>query len=90
MTDSHSCHIVVNLSKRRLSYFEGDQLVKEYPIGIGKASTPTPVGTYSVIAKVSKPKAAGLGTRCLHLSGTTACIHGTDDPSSIGGLVSGG
>ena len=87
---SNDCHILVNLSTRRLSYYEGDRLLNEYPVGIGKASTPTPTGRYSVIEKVINPPLDNLGTRILRLSNTNTCIHGTNDPSSIGGLVSGG
>ncbi len=86
----NGCHILVNLSTRRLDYYELDRLVKEYPIGIGTALTPTPTGKYSITEKVLNPQLATFGTRNLHLSNTNTCIHGTNDPSSIGGLVSGG
>jgi lipoprotein-anchoring transpeptidase ErfK/SrfK len=36
--------IVVDLSERKLYFFEHDQLVKKYRVGIGKPKTPTPIG----------------------------------------------
>lgn len=44
--------ILVNLTTLHCSYFEDQQLVKEYPIGIGKPITPTPPGNYRVIEKL--------------------------------------
>ena len=38
-------HIVVNLTTFCLSYFEEDTLIREYSVGIGKLSTPTPQET---------------------------------------------
>ncbi|WP_207635950.1 L,D-transpeptidase [Desulforamulus ruminis] len=81
---------MINLSTRRLAYHKGDGHLNEYPVGIGKTSTPTPTGTYAISEKAMNPLSAELGTRLLRLSNTKTCIHGTDDPVSIGNLVSGG
>jgi lipoprotein-anchoring transpeptidase ErfK/SrfK len=84
--------IEVNLTTRRLSYFEGDQLVKEYSVGVGKPSTPTPIGHHYIIKKIADQQdiPAGLGTRWMHLSVGNSCIHGTNDDNSVEGYVSGG
>lgn len=36
--------IVVDLSERKLYFFEHDKLIKKYQVGIGKPKTPTPIG----------------------------------------------
>lgn len=84
-------HISINLATRRLSYFEGERLMNTYPVGVGKPSTPTPTGSYSVIEKVMEPGGA-LGSRWMGLSirGGNYGIHGTNNPPSIGGYVSNG
>ncbi|MEN6413217.1 MAG: L,D-transpeptidase [Veillonellales bacterium] len=40
--------IVINLPSRTLELYSGTTLVKEYPIAIGKPSTQTPLGSYSI------------------------------------------
>lgn len=87
----YGSHILINLATRRLSYLEGKQIASEYPVGVGKASTPTPTGNYSIVEKVMHPGGA-LGTRWMGLSipGGNYGIHGTNNPPSIGGYVSNG
>lgn len=81
--------ILVNLTKCRLSYYEGTRLVKEYPVGIGKAATPTPTGSYSILEKLYNSSLEA-NTRCFRLANTKICIRGTHDNSSIGVGSSGG
>ena len=33
--------VIVNLTTHRAYYYEDNQLIKEYPVGSGKAETPT-------------------------------------------------
>ncbi len=91
LTRIYGSHILINLTTRRLSFFEGDRPVNNYPVGVGKRSTPTPTGNYAVIEKIMHPGGA-LGTRWMGLSipGGRYGIHGTNNPSSIGGYVSHG
>lgn len=83
--------ISINLAVRKLSYYEGKRLIKVYPVGVGKPSTPTPTGSYTVINKIMQPGSM-LGTRWMGLSVPTGNygIHGTNNPKSIGGYVSNG
>ena len=83
--------IVVNLSKLRCSYFENGQLVKEYPVGIGKPATPTPPGNYQVIEKLVFENIGDvdLGSRRLVLSSDKTCLHGSWN-GPVEGCVSGG
>jgi lipoprotein-anchoring transpeptidase ErfK/SrfK len=90
LVKSNAYRILVNISARRLYLYQGDSLKGEYHIGVGKESTPTPIGDFLITEKETDPASANFGTRNLHLSNTSSCIHGTDEPSSIGGSVSGG
>ena len=79
----------INTAIRKLLHYEGGRLKKEYPVAVGKASTPTPPGNYKVINKILHPGGI-LGTRWMGLSipGGNYGIHGTSNPSSIGTAAS--
>lgn len=102
-TQETSPHIIVNLPSRTLELYEGDQLVKEYDIAIGKPSTPTPTGEFSILEKEVNPwwyppgkgnvVPSGpnnpLGYRWMGVAPMYG-IHGTNAPWSIGSAVSNG
>lgn len=81
--------ITVNVSERKLMLFREGSPVKSYPVGIGKMLTPTPTGTYSIINKAPNP-GGPFGVMWMGLSKPHYGIHGTNDPSSIGKIVSHG
>ncbi|MBP2649448.1 MAG: ErfK/YbiS/YcfS/YnhG family protein [Firmicutes bacterium] len=81
--------IKVNISEKELTLYQDGSPVKSYPIGIGKMLTPTPMGTYSIISKVPNP-GGPFGIMWLGLSKPHYGIHGTNNPSSIGKVVSHG
>ena len=88
--------IVVSIPDRKLALVEADQVVKSYPIAVGKSTTPSPSGEYTIVQRLTNPtwytkgrivppgKANPLGTRWLGLSVSGYGIHGTNVPSSIG------
>lgn len=41
--------ILINLPQRILYYFQSDRLMAHYPVGLGRPSWPTPVGSFNVI-----------------------------------------
>ncbi len=51
----------VDLSSQQLYQYEGEQLVARYLISSGKASTPTPVGTYTIQDKAPRAYSARFG-----------------------------
>lgn len=55
MIRTRSGQITINLAHRRLSHYEGNRLNKTYPVGVGKSTTPTPMGSYSIVTKVIQP-----------------------------------
>jgi len=81
--------ITVDLPSRRLTLYKNGSPINSYPVGIGKMLTPTPTGTYSIVNKYHNP-GGSFGAMWMGLSKPTYGIHGTNDPSSIGHLVSHG
>ena len=88
--------VVVSIPDRTLALIVNDEVVRVYPVAVGKPSTPSPVGTFTIANRVANPTSykAGtviapgesnpIGTRWLGLSLKGYGIHGTDAPSSIG------
>ncbi|MDQ0496651.1 MULTISPECIES: L,D-transpeptidase [Paenibacillus] len=81
--------ILVDLSERRLYLKDGSQIVQSYPVGIGKLATQTPYGQFTIINKQPNP-GGPFGAFWMGLSKPHYGIHGTNDPSSIGQMVSHG
>lgn len=93
--------VIVNKSNLTLSYYNNGVLINSFKCAIGKPSTPTPSGKFSVINKVPNrpyykkgiPGGAPnnpLGTRFIQLTTSGYAIHGTCYPNSIGKQVSDG
>ncbi len=95
---SGTARIVIDLSDHRLYLYGGDQLVKTYPVAVGKASTPTPPAEWMIGEKYYGSVGMVTGTRKMRLfkrSGggyafTRYNIHGTNQPWLIGQSVSHG
>lgn len=96
--------IGINLASRILILYEGNTKIRMYPVGVGRIWTPTPTGFYKIQNKEINPTwvdpedttiqvGSGpenpLGYRWMGYDGTYG-IHGTNNPSSIGGYVSNG
>lgn len=94
--------VLVSLPDRKLALFENGKVVRTYPVAIGKSSTPSPVGAFKIVNRVSNPTyyhkgqviAAGkdnpVGSRWMGLSAKGYGIHGTNQPRSIGKAASTG
>lgn len=96
--------IIINIPSRTLELYEGTELIKEYPVAVGKPSTPTPVGNFRILNKEVNPVWISphlpsevvpsgpqnpLGYRWMEFYPTYG-IHGTNAPWSIGQAVSNG
>lgn len=83
-------NILIDLvdSKLYLINMEKNLIVKAYTIAGGKTTTPSPIGTWTIIGKGKW--SAGFGTRwmALNVPWGRYGIHGTNKPLSIGGSVS--
>lgn len=101
-TDAAKRTIVVSLEDRKLALVEDGQVKKVYTVAVGKPSTPSPVGTFTIERRVANPVyhhngktvAPGshnpVGTRWMGLSKSGYGIHGTNEPKSIGKAASHG
>ncbi|NLT96161.1 MAG: L,D-transpeptidase family protein [Clostridia bacterium] len=87
---ARSGHIEIDLLKRQLLFYQGLYLAGTYPVAIGKPSTPSPVGEWSIINKKILNYESVFGSRWMGLSNPGYGIHGTNNPSSIGKAVSNG
>jgi len=92
--------IVINIPLRSLTLYKDGQIVKTYPVAVGKSYSQTPIGEFKVINKLinpyySKGKIPGgspnnpLGSRWIGFKPHYG-IHGNSDPSSIGTYASAG
>jgi lipoprotein-anchoring transpeptidase ErfK/SrfK len=99
----HSYRVRINLDRHRLTAWNGPKLMLSTPIGVGRAVTPTPVGTYYITELLKQPDPAGLyGPYAFGLSAHSDVlnefagrdgvlgIHGTNYPQGIGTDVSHG
>jgi hypothetical protein len=94
--------IVVSLEDHELALVEDGQVKKVYPVAVGKPSTPSPVGTFTIARRVMNPvyhhdgktvlpgPGNPVGTRWMGLSIHGYGIHGTNEPKSIGKAASHG
>lgn len=94
--------IVVSLEDRKLALVEDGQVKRVYTVAVGKASTPSPVGTFAIQRRVKNPvyqhegkviqpgPGNPVGTRWMGLSVKGYGIHGTNEPKSIGKAASHG
>jgi lipoprotein-anchoring transpeptidase ErfK/SrfK len=100
---STSYHIDVNLAAHRIVVSDGDRVVDNEPIGVGRANTPTPGGGYYLTELLQQPTPDGpYGPYAYGLSGYSNVlhafnggtgmvgIHGTNDPAGLGHDVSHG
>ena len=88
--------VVVSIPDRKLAVIEDGEVAAVFAIAVGKPSTPSPVGTFTIVNRVTNPtyykagKVVGpgaanpVGTRWIGLSEKGYGIHGTDNPRSIG------
>jgi len=94
--------ILVSLADRRLALLEDGVVKSVYPVAVGKDTTPSPTGTFTIVARVANPTyyhngkvippgpENPVGTRWMGLSDKGYGIHGTNEPRSIGKAASHG
>jgi lipoprotein-anchoring transpeptidase ErfK/SrfK len=95
-------HMELNKATFHLKAFDGDTLVSETDVVIGKDSTFTPVGRFYLTEKISKPESGAYGPWVLATSAYSEALdtfdgglpqvafHGTNNPSLIGTQSSNG
>jgi lipoprotein-anchoring transpeptidase ErfK/SrfK len=83
----YSIHI--ELASRQLFLKKEEKIIRTYPVAIGKASTPTPIGDFQILSKRKNPGGV-LGTRWMQFTWQQHGIHGTNQPWLIGKAISHG
>jgi lipoprotein-anchoring transpeptidase ErfK/SrfK len=83
--------IEIDVVKHTLTVFSNGEQIKKFPVGVGKSSTPSPLGEWKVVQK-GVGWGNGFGTRWMGLNVPWGIygIHGTDKPYSVGGSLSHG
>ncbi|MFJ8529421.1 L,D-transpeptidase [Bacillus sp. NPDC094106] len=92
--------LIVNTSTHEMAFYQDGAFIRNFTVATGKASTPTPTGTFVIVNKIkNRPYYAKhikggdprnpLGDRWLGLNmagtwGTTYAIHGTSNNQAIG------
>ena len=94
--------VLVSIPDRKLALFENGKVVRIYRVAVGKISTPSPVGEFKIVNRVTNPtyyhkgqvitagKGNPVGSRWMGLSAKGYGIHGTNQPNSIGKAASSG
>jgi len=94
--------VLVSIPDRKLALFENGKVVRIYRVAVGRTSTPSPVGEFKIVNRVTNPtyyhkgqvigagKSNPVGTRWMGLSAKGYGIHGTNQPNSIGKAASTG
>lgn len=82
--------IEIDLKKRILRLFDDSLQVKTYRVSVGKPSTPTPEGHWTIIEKHLWGEQFGGHFMRLNVPWGIYGIHGTDKPWSIGQAASHG
>ena len=88
--------VIVSIADRQLVVVENGEAVEWYAVAVGADATPSPVGTFTIVNRITDPTyyrpgkvvppgpGNPLGTRWIGLSQKGYGIHGTDVPQSIG------
>jgi len=82
-------NISINTIEHTLSLYIDNELFKTYPVAVGKPSTPSPKGVFTIVRKALNP-GGPFGVRWIGLSKRHYGIHGTNNPNSIGKDISHG
>lgn len=81
--------VIVDLSNRRLELYRSGSVFRNYPVGVGKPSTPTPRGIYTVVYKQVEP-GDNFGTRLIGTSKANLNIYGGGGPDTVRRASTGG
>lgn len=76
--------ILVDVENSQMFVFKNDELIKEYKCSGGKASTPSPIGTWTIISKGKWGEGFGGNWMGFNVPWGKFGIHGNEDTSSVG------
>jgi lipoprotein-anchoring transpeptidase ErfK/SrfK len=99
---STTSRIVIDLSRRELMVYRRGELVRTFPVAVGRPGLETPTGHFYITQKLRPPDPSGvygvlqLGTSATQPKlngwpdGGLVAIHGTNEPGLIGEAISHG
>lgn len=82
--------ILIDLTTSKMCVFQDNKIIKSYPISGGKVSTPSPIGTFSIVSKGTWGEGFGGRWMGFNVPWGKYGIHGTIYPNLIGGNYSKG
>src|ERR1700722_13300381 len=94
--------IVVSIPDRKLAVMENGTIIRIFPVAVGAAVSPSPIGQFEIVARVANPtyyharivvppgSGNPVGSRWIGLNQKGYGIHGTNQPRSIGHAASHG
>lgn len=94
--------VLVSVADRKLAVIEDGNVIATFPVAVGAAASPSPMGKFQIVNRVENPTyyrpgtviASGkdnpVGTRWIGLNQKGYGIHGTNVPTSVGHAVSHG
>ncbi len=77
-------HLYVDLDLTQMYVYKNGELIKTYEVSGGKASTPSPTGTWKIINKDTWGEGFGGAWLGFNVPWGTYGIHGTTEPWSVG------
>lgn len=77
-------HLYVDLDRTQMFVYKDGKLVKTYEVSGGKASSPSPVGTWKIISKDTWGEGFGGAWMGFNVPWGMYGIHGTTEPWSVG------
>ncbi|HXX01154.1 MAG TPA: L,D-transpeptidase [Candidatus Acidoferrales bacterium] len=94
--------VLVSIPDRKLAVIESEKVVARFPVAVGSVASPSPIGKFRIVSRVSNPtyyrpgtviptgKDNPVGTRWVGISQKGYGIHGTNAPKSVGHAASHG
>lgn len=82
--DKNKYKILVDAEISKLYLFEEGQITKTYPCSGGKASTPSPIGTWKIISKGKWGEGFGGSWMGFNVPWGKFGVHGTQEKNSVG------
>lgn len=94
--------VLVSIPDRKLAVLENGKALAYFPVAVGAAVSPSPIGQFLIVSRVANPtyyhegavmatgKNNPVGTRWMGLNVKGYGIHGTNSPRSIGHATSHG
>ena len=83
-TENPKYKILVDIEESKLYLFQDNELIKTYRCSGGKWSTPSPIGTWTIISKAKWGEGFGGSWMGFNVPWGQFGIHGTLEPGSLG------